>query len=138
MTYEEYEKERREAVYAGERALDSLYEAQNQLRKARNWGIYDILGGGFFSSLIKHSKIDNARTCIERAKYDLQSFSRELQDVSYDLDVDIGGFLTFFDFMDGFFADILVQSRISNASRRVDEAIDKVQEILSSLRKAHL
>lgn len=138
MTYEEYEKERREAVYAGERALDSLYEAQNQLRKARNWGIYDILGGGFFSSLIKHSKIDNARTCIERAKYDLQSFSRELQDVSYDLDVDIGGFLTFFDFMDSFFADILVQSRISNASRRVDEAIDKVQEILSSLRKAHL
>ena len=138
MTYEEYEKERREAVYAGERALDSLYEAQNQLRKARNWGIYDILGGGFLSSLIKHSKIDNARTCIERAKYDLQSFSRELQDVSYDLDVDIGGFLTFFDFMDSFFADILVQSRISNASRRVDEAIDKVQEILSSLRKAHL
>ncbi len=138
MTYEEYEKERREAVYAGEKALDSLYEAQNQLRKARNWGIYDILGGGFFSSLIKHSKIDNARTCIERAKYDLQSFSRELQDVSYDLDVDIGGFLTFFDFMDSFFADILVQSRISNASRRVDEAIDKVQEILSSLRKAHL
>ena len=138
MTYEEYEKERREAVYAGERALDSLYEAQNQLRKARNWGIYDILGGGFFSSLIKHSKIDNARTCIERAKYDLQSFSRELQDVSYDLDVDIGGFLTFFDFMDSFFADLLVQSRISNASRRVDEAIDKVQEILSSLRKAHL
>lgn len=138
MTYEEYEKERREAVYAGERALDSLYEAQNQLRKARNWGIYDILGGGFFSSLIKHSKIDNARTCIERAKYDLQSFSRELQDVSYDLDVDIGGFLTFFDFMDSFFADLLVQSRISDASRRVDEAIDKVQEILSSLRKAHL
>ena len=138
MTYEEYEKERREAVYAGERALDSLYEAQNQLRKARNWGIYDILGGGFLSSLIKHSKIDNARSCIERAKYDLQSFSRELQDVSYDLDVDIGGFLTFFDFMDSFFADILVQSRISNASRRVDEAIDKVQEILSSLRKAHL
>ena len=138
MTYEEYEKERREAVYAGEKALDSLYEAQNQLRKARNWGIYDILGGGFLSSLIKHSKIDNARSCIERAKYDLQSFSRELQDVSYDLDVDIGGFLTFFDFMDSFFADILVQSRISNASRRVDEAIDKVQEILSSLRKAHL
>lgn len=129
----DYEKERREAIYAGERALDSLYEAQNQLRKARNWGIYDLLGGGFFSTLIKHSKIDNARTCIEKAKYDLQRFSDELRDVSYNLDIDIGGFLTFFDIMDSFFADLLVQSKIADASRKIDEAINKVQEILRSL-----
>ncbi len=136
MTYEEYEKERREAVNAGEKALDSLFEAKNQLRKARNWGIYDILGGGFLSSLIKHSKIDNARSCIERAKYDLQCFSDELRDVSYNLDVDIGGFLTFFDFMDSFFADLLVQSRIADASNKIEDAIYKVQEILRSLRRS--
>ena len=136
MTYEEYEKERREAVNAGEKALDSLFEAKNQLRKARNWGIYDILGGGFLSSLIKHSKIDNARICIERAKYDLQCFSNELRDVSYNLDVDIGGFLTFFDFMDSFFADLLVQSRIADASNKIEDAIYKVQEILRSLRRS--
>lgn len=131
----DYEKERQEAIIAGERALDSLYEAQNQLRKARNWGIYDILGGGFISSLIKHSKIDNARTCIERAKYDLQCFNRELRDVSYDISVDVGDFLTFFDLMDSFFADLLVQSRISDASRRIEDAIYRVQDILSHLRR---
>lgn len=129
----DYEKERREAIYAGERALDSLYEAQNQLRKARNWGIYDIIGGGFFSSLIKHSKIDNARTCIEKAKYDLQKFNEELKDVSYNLDVDIGGFLTFFDLMDSFLADVLVQSKLADASHKIDEAIRKVQDILRRL-----
>ena len=129
----DYEKERREAIYAGERALDSLYEAQNQLRKARNWGIYDIIGGGFFSSLIKHSKIDNARTCIERAKYDLQKFSDELRDVSYNLDVDIGSFLTFFDLMDSFLADVLVQSKLADASHKIEDAISKVQQILRSL-----
>lgn len=131
----DYEKERQEAIIAGERALDSLYEAQNQLRKARNWGIYDILGGGFISSLIKHSKIDNARTCIERAKYDLQCFNRELRDVSYDISVDVGDFLTFFDLMDGFFADLLVQSRISDASRRIEDAIYRVQDILDHLKR---
>lgn len=131
----DYEKERQEAIIAGERALDSLYEAQNQLRKARNWGIYDILGGGFISSLIKHSKIDNARTCIERAKYDLQCFNRELRDVSYDISVDVGDFLTFFDLMDSFFADLLVQSRISDATRRIEDAIYRVQDILSHLRR---
>ena len=131
----DYEKERQEAIIAGERALDSLYEAQNQLRKARNWGIYDILGGGFISSLIKHSKIDNARTCIERAKYDLQCFNRELRDVSYDISVDVGDFLTFFDLMDSFFADLLVQSRISDASRRIEDAIYRVQDILGHLKR---
>ena len=131
----DYEKERQEAIIAGERALDSLYEAKNQLRKARNWGIYDILGGGFISSLIKHSKIDNARSCIERAKYDLQCFNRELRDVSYDINVDIGDFLTFFDLMDSFFADLLVQSRIADASRRIEDAIWRVQDILNHLKR---
>ena len=132
----DYEKERREAIYAGERALDSLYEAQNQLRKARNWGIYDIIGGGFFSSLIKHSKLDNARSCIERAKYDLQKFNDELKDVSCNLDIDIGGFLTFFDIMDSFLADVLVQSKIADASRKIEEAIRRVQDILRSLERS--
>ena len=131
----DYEKERQEAIIAGERALDSLYEAQNQLRKARNWGIYDIIGGGFISSLIKHSKIDNARVCIERAKYDLQCFNRELRDVSYEISVDVGEFLTFFDLMDSFFADLLVQSRISDASRRIGDAIYRVQDILDHLKR---
>ena len=130
----DYEKERQEAIYAGERALDSLTEAQNQLRKARNWGIYDIIGGGLFSSLIKHSKIDNARSCIERAKYDLQVFNRELRDVSMDLDFDIGDFLTFFDLMDSFLADIMVQSKIADASRKVEDAIYRVEDILRRLR----
>ena len=130
----DYEKERQEAIYAGERALQSLREAQEQLRKARNWGIYDIIGGGLFSSLIKHSKIDNARSCIERAKYDLQVFNRELRDVSMTLDFDIGDFLTFFDLMDSFLADIMVQSKIADASRKVEDAIYRVEDILRRLR----
>ena len=129
-----YDIERQEAIVAGERALDSLIEAQNQLRKARNWGIYDILGGGFLSSMIKHSKIDNARSCIERAKYDLDVFNRELQDVSGSINVDIGGLLTFFDVMDNFFADLLVQSKISDASRQVEQSIYKVEDILRRLK----
>lgn len=130
----DYEKERQEAIEAGENALYSLREAEVQLRKARNWGIYDIIGGGLFSSLIKHSKIDNARVCIERAKYDLQVFNRELRDVSYDLNLDIGGFLEFFDIMDSFFADLLVQSKIADAYRKVEDAIYRVEDILRRLR----
>jgi hypothetical protein len=49
--------------------------------------------------------------------------------------VDIGDFLTFFDLMDSFFADLLVQSRIADASRRIEDAIWRVQDILNHLKR---
>ena len=72
---------------------------------AKNWGFVDMFGGGFFTTILKHSKIDQARKNIEQAKYDLRNFSRELNDVKTagNLDIDIGDFLSFADyFFDGF------------------------------------
>lgn len=126
----DYEKERREAIEAGERALYSLREARSYISSAKGFGIWDILGGGTFVSLFKHYKIDKARQALDNARYDLQAFSRELRDVRMDLNIDIGDFLTIFDLMDNFFADIMVQSRLSDAGRRIDEAIYKVEECL--------
>lgn len=126
----DYTRERQEAIDAGERALLSLREARSQLAGARGLGVWDILGGGSFVSLFKHMKIDRARQAIDRARYDLQRFSRELSDIRMNLDIDIGGFLTAFDLMDNFFADIMVQSRIADATRRIDDAIYKVEDCL--------
>lgn len=70
-----------EAIRAGERALDSLREAKNQLNSARNWGIYDMIGGGLISSMIKHSKIDQANEWMDQANRDLRCFAKELRDV---------------------------------------------------------
>lgn len=131
-------KEVREAIQAGERALNSLREAKSNLDSARNWGIFDMLGGGFITDVIKHSKMENASSCMENAKYDLQIFQRELKDVyiSLDMKVDVGGFLSFADFFfDGFVADYLVQTRIGEARRQVNEAIDQVERILAELRR---
>lgn len=131
-------KEVREAIQAGERALSSLREAENNLESARNWGIFDMLGGGFITDMIKHSKMGNASTCMENAKYDLQIFQRELRDVyiSLDMKVDVGGFLSFADFFfDGIVADYLVQSRIGEARRQVNEAISQVERVLAELKK---
>ena len=41
-----HQKEIREAINAGKRAKASLNEARNKLNSAKNWGIFDILGGG--------------------------------------------------------------------------------------------
>jgi hypothetical protein len=135
MTYD-IDKEKREAVDAGYRALQSLKNAKAELNSAKNWGIMDLLGGGMLSGLIKHSKMGKAQQYMEQAKYDLSSFSRELNDVNMacDLNIDVGGFLSFADFFfDGVVADWLVQDRINEARRQVDDAIWQVQQIVNQL-----
>lgn len=135
MAYE-YEKEIREALHAGERALVSLRNAQSYLNSAGNWGIVDILGGGLLTDLIKHSKIRNATQCMETARQDLRAFQRELDDVDeYLPNVKVGDFMTFADFFfDGFVADIFVQSKIGDAKKQVSDAIYQVESIVNRLR----
>ena len=89
------EKEKREAIEAGRRALNSLQTAKENLNSAKNWGLADMFGGGFFTTMLKHSKMDQAKRNMEQAKYDLRNFSRELNDVNMvcNLNIDTGDFL---------------------------------------------
>ena len=132
-------KEIREAITAGERALSSLQEADKMLRSAGNWGFVDILGGGLISGLLKHSRLRDANRCMEQAKRDLQIFQMELRDVVNlpDLRVELGDLLTFADFFfDGFLVDFLVQSQIRKAKDQVELAIFNVSDALRKLRNA--
>lgn len=137
MNNEMMRQELSEAITAGERALRSLKAAQEKLKSARNWGLYDMFGGGWISSAIKQNKFKDASYDMENAKRDLQIFQRELRDVhvSDDLRVEIGSFLSFADFFfDGFIADYMVQSKINDAREQVDDAMYRVENLLSDLR----
>ncbi len=135
--YYDAERERQEAILAGERALNSLHDAEHYLGGARLWGIVDLFGGGGFSGFLKHAKLNDASRSLERAKRDLRNFQLELQDVRaiQNMQIDVGGFLTFADFFfDGIVADWLVQSKILNARKQVADAIAQVEWILGKLR----
>ena len=130
------EKERQEAIHAGERALDSLRDAEHYLGGARLWGIVDMFGGRGLSSLIKHAEIAKASKCMEKAKADLRLFRKELRDVDT-IRIDIGGFLTFADFFwDGFLADIMVQSRINDARQKISQAITRTESVVRKLKSS--
>ena len=137
-----YLREVNEAVVAGETAIRSLQAAKEKLDSARNWGILDILSGnkgGLISGFIKHSRVNAAQNCIDQAKHDLMRFEdelRDVQDMNY-LNVEISGFLTFADFFwDGFIADILVQSKINDARRKIAEAAGRTESIVRELKKS--
>ena len=136
MTNEEFQKEVIEAIEAANVALKALKQADSDLNSAGNWGIADLLGGGFFISMIKHSKMDQAQKHMDDARYALQNFSKELADVDQGLNLglDTAGFLDFADvFMDNFFVDWMVQDQINRAQKNVRSAIRRVEEIKDQL-----
>ncbi len=137
MKNELVRKEWLEAVQAGEQALSSLEMAGNRLGSARNWGLFDMFGGGFISDMMKHSRLNDAVRLMETAKRDLMIFQRELKDITVPMDfrLEIGNFLSFADFFfDGIVADYLVQSRINEAREQVESAKMQVSHILSELK----
>lgn len=130
------EKEIKEAIYAIDTTLGYLNEAKGYLNSASNWGIFDMLGGGFFSTMIKRGKMNDANRCLEKAKRSVINTKKELNDINQTIDVDleIDGFLSFADyFFDGLVADWMVQSKINSAQKQVDQAINMLMEIRNTL-----
>lgn len=130
-------KELEEAIYAGNELLYSLYNVQKKLSSAGNWGLWDIFGGDMIATMVKHSKLNEAKAEISRVQSLLRKFYRELEDVNeyVDINLNIGTFLTFADFFfDGMFSDLAVQSRIRDAESRVEDAIFKVEGIMLKLK----
>ena len=115
------EKEKREAINAGNGVLNSLRITRENLNSAKNWGLADMFGGGFLTTMLKHSKMDQAKQNMEQAKYDLCNFSKELNDVNMacNLNIETDDFLSFADyFFDGFVVDWMVQDRINRQDVR--------------------
>ena len=127
-------REIQEAISAADDALRHLQSAKKYLGSAGNWGLLDIFGGGTITGLVKHNKMGNAEREVQEAKHALEKLSKELRDVSGYSSIHINDFLTLADFVfDGFLADVLVQSKISEAKSQCDEAIRQVTAIRGEL-----
>ena len=95
--------------------LPLIDEAEKKFTSARNWGFLDILGGGFITDLVKHTKLSSASTTMNQINYLLRDLQRELKEVVIptDFSMNTGTFATFADFVfDGVLADVYMQSKI--------------------------
>ena len=115
--YYSQKKEINESIDAGEKALSGLRNAIRILRKAVNWGTFDMLGGGLIATAVKHSNIDQAKAQIHYVQSCLNRFRRELADINShalpDMNLQLDSFTTFADyFFDNLIFDWVVQSKI--------------------------
>lgn len=133
----EYKDEIREALAVCDQAVEDLNDADRLLKSARNWGVFDIFGGGLIATFVKRNKMDRARSCAEKASSSLRKLKEEMQDIYLHVDVDLNmdDFLSFSDyFFEGlFFADIQVQNRINTARSKVQDTIEIVRQIKMKL-----
>ena len=102
--------------------LPLIDEAEKKFRKARNWGFFDMLGGGLITDLIKHSKLNNASNIMNRINSLLKDLQRELNEVVIPTDFSMNTFTfsSFADFVfDGFLADTYMQVKIMSSINQI-------------------
>lgn len=131
-------REIEEAIYAGEQAILVINDLLKVLNSAKDWGTWDMLGGGFLATSAKHSKLDEAKEISFEARTLLENFNRELKDVQVHMDFElrIDSFDRFADyFFDGLLADMNVQDKIKRSINDVDYARNKITSVLSNLRR---
>lgn len=129
-------KEIHEAREVAHEVLRLLREVEKQLKSARNWGIYDMFGGGFFSSLIKHGKIDKAEALFGKVRAKLVQLQKELGDVHLGLEpgINISSFDRFMDIaFDNIISDWMVQTKIQDSLRDVGRISAEVERVIGTL-----
>lgn len=79
-----FEKEKREAIDAGNKALESLHTAKENLDSAHNWGLFVCSPGGLISSLAKRSKMTMPRPAYGAGQMGSAKFQRGTERCEYD------------------------------------------------------
>ncbi len=131
-------KEITEAIEVGRDAMNSINHVQSSLGSAESWGVYDLIGGGLMTDLIKHSHIDDAKSEVQETQSLLRRFKTELTDININSDITIEteGFAKFADFFfDGLISDWFMQSRIENSQECVLQVSRQVQNVLDELER---
>ena len=127
-------KELKEARSAADISIAKIDCGLSQLESASSWGIFDILGGGLFSSLVKRNKIGQANLSLEEISASLKSLNKEFSDVDISLPDAIPDRLSdeLFDLVfDNIFTDIRVQGEIKEnlvALKELRYAIAEIRE----------
>ncbi len=125
-----------EAITAGNSVIVDLDQAITSLESAEGWGIWDMLGGGFITDMIKHSHIDDARNSVNNAQNKIGQFKRELADVqkNTEVQINIGELASFADFFfDGLIFDWIVQSKIEDSLAQSDKAKGTIAQTIKEL-----
>ena len=136
MTDEKLLTEINEAIEVGRDAQMRLRRIQETLRSAKGWGIYDLLGGGLISGMMKRIRMEKAQQQIEELRGSLERFNSELKDVQVQCNTsaELSAWLSITDLvLDDPLSDWLSLSEIKDAKAEIDRTEKEVTALLARL-----
>lgn len=126
-----------DAIIICEELESVLDEALKEVKKASNWGIVDLLGGGFFISLIKRQKMEKASGYLYRIKRLLNDLAMQLDSYTIDfgLDYNIDDLIGITDlWVDNVFSDFASQIKIEKTYNTLITIYNENQRLLGKLK----
>ena len=141
---EDLEQQRVETAltHAGE-ARKWLEQSAAGLTSAGRWGVFDFLGGGWFSSSRKHGHLDRVRSQLRRARRALQKFGDDCEELGLG-ERQLGSGLSLTNnkwergidmWLDNPFTDAKVQKRIMTMQREVASTLKRLEVVSQKLRE---
>lgn len=129
-------KELNEAKTAAQEVIARIDNALSSLDSASSWGLFDLLGGGMFSSFVKREKIRGANSDIREISHSLSLLNKELEDVNMHLPAEISDAMSdnMLDiWFDNIFTDIRVQGEIKEQITELKNFRSSVIELIEKL-----
>lgn len=116
----------------GNQVLQSLLVVRGHLKKASDWGQWDMMGrNGRYSDHMKHREIDMATREISRSQIFLENYKQALHNIGYSTNkmiLKIEGMGRFVDvFFDNIITDWIIQNKIKAGLNSVESIIDEVK-----------
>lgn len=115
--------------------IANIDKAIREYKSSKNWGMFDMFGGGSLASIFKHRKIKKAREYSEKLDKKLAILKSELKYFD-DFNIErVSGFNKFVDIaFDNIFSDILVQGKIKDAISKLYELKYIIEDVKDSLK----
>jgi hypothetical protein len=125
-----YLKEIKEAFSATENVLRVIPKVIEELKTAKSYATWDMVGGGAWATYLKRQKMQDAKLGIIEINYVLDKLKRELKDLKPDLVPPTIDFNTSWEFADYFFDNIFVDMEIRN---RILDAYNAVLTLFNAI-----
>lgn len=125
-----YSKEIQEALLAVERVLNIIPRVIEDLKVAKNYATWDMVGGGAMATYLKRQKMNKAKLGITEINYALDKLKRELIDLKPDLIPAEINFNTSWEFADYFFDNIFVDMEIKS---RISDTYNSIMSLFNSV-----